>query len=64
MYLSCAGFFLVWYTLHWDNNIVATLRKLSPFLQAAIYASAVTPQFTHFILDGFIWKRKVGLVHK
>lgn len=64
MYLSCAGFFLIWYSFHWEWDFISSMKKAAPILSAAIYASAVTPQFTHFILDGFIWKRKVGLVHK
>lgn len=61
LYLSCAIVFFLFLMGHSGNSYVVQLAK-NPLFQAIIYAIAVTPQMTHFILDGFIWKKKYGLV--
>jgi hypothetical protein len=62
MYLVCAAIFYFFLKSHSNRAIHASFRSLGIWMSALLYAYAVTPQFTHFVLDGFIWKRKVGLV--
>lgn len=65
MYLACAALFYVFLKSHCCSGFSRELRAGSgAIFLAAIYAFSITPQFTHFILDGVIWKRKVGIVHK
>jgi hypothetical protein len=61
LYLSFAAIFFAFLMSHSGNSYVIQLAQ-NQTLKALVYAIAVTPQMTHFILDGFIWKKKYGLV--
>lgn len=61
MYAGSVAIFYLFMTGHSNNTFVWALKK-DPFFKALIYGISVMPQMTHFILDGFIWKKKYGLV--
>lgn len=60
MYLSCAAVFYLFLHAHSGNHFVQKLEE-NVVLKSVIYAIAVMPQMTHFILDAFVWKKKYGL---
>lgn len=62
IYAGCVLVFFGFLWSHAMNPYAASMRSSSLFLKSLIYAIAVTPQMTHFILDGYIWKKKYGLV--
>jgi hypothetical protein len=62
LYLCCV---MVFFTVFWSlgmNSYVVSLKSSVPSLKSLIYAIAISPQMTHSILDGYIWKKKYGLV--
>lgn len=61
IYLGCVCVFVLFFFSHSGNLYIVNLKK-DFFFGSLVYAIAVVPQMTHFILDGFIWKKKYGLV--
>lgn len=64
LYLSCVGIFYLFMTNSCCSSAVGFLKTQGNLIKALVLAIAPVPQMTHFILDGFIWKRKRGLVTK
>ncbi len=61
-YLACAIFMFYFIELQ-DSSFIYRSRKAYPFLNAFLYAFFLTPQLVHFLIDAFIWKKRVGLVN-
>ncbi len=61
MYLTCVALFGA---VFYFPQLIGSPQELKsiPHLKSAIYAFAVFPQASHFILDAYIWKKKYGLV--
>jgi hypothetical protein len=36
--------------------------NMTPLMQTVVFAFGMTPQIIHFLIDGFVWKKKYGLV--
>lgn len=63
MYLFCVGIWLVAAQLH-HNKVFRPFKTPGNFTGYFIIALAWTPAMSHFVIDGFIWKRKRKLVNK
>lgn len=62
LYVGFAAIFYLFLQSHCCNPVVSYLQSQGQAFIYFIAAIATMPQMTHFILDGFIWKRKRGLV--
>jgi hypothetical protein len=61
LYLACAIFMYFFIQLE-DSSLIYISRKNYRFLNAFFYGFFLTPQLVHFMIDAFIWKKRIGLV--
>jgi hypothetical protein len=47
-----------WEVLVWKEHVSFLDFEISSFLTMIIVPLLAMPQLTHYLLDGFIWKRK------
>lgn len=63
LYLGCVlAFGVFYYTI--SLNPQAMALKNVPVVSSFLYAMTLLPPMTHFVLDGFIWRKKYGLLKR